>query len=59
MTETNDTPTPVKSFIVSVNGEGLTADVLIKYTEDMDKLWALVDLIKAQCNINDQLKPTV
>ena len=45
-----------KSFIVSVNGEGLTADILIKYTEDMDKLWGLVDIIKAQCNINDQHK---
>lgn len=46
----------VKSFIVSVNGEGLTADVLIKYSEDLSKLWAVVDLIKAQCLINDEQK---
>lgn len=46
----------VKSFIISVNGEGITADVLIKYSEDLSKLWAVVDLIKAQCLINDEQK---
>lgn len=53
MTETNNTP---KSFIVSINGEGLTADVLIKYSEDLPKLDSVLDMIKTQCIINDKQK---
>lgn len=43
----------VKSYIVSVNGEGLTADILVKHTQDICKLDAVLDLIRAQCKIND------
>jgi len=46
----------IKSFIVSVNGEGMTADILIKYSEDLPKLDSVVELIKTQCSINDKHK---
>ena len=43
----------IKSFIVSINGEGLTADILIKYSIDLPKLDAVIAIIKQQCTIND------
>ena len=46
----------IKSFIVSINGEGLTADVLIKYSEDLPKLDSVLDMVRTQCLINDKIK---
>ena len=43
----------VKSYIISVNGEGLTADILIKHSIDLPKLDAVIAIIKQQCTIND------
>jgi hypothetical protein len=53
MTETNDTP---KGFIISLNGEGITLDYLVKYTEDFEVLDAIINKIKKQCIINDNKK---
>lgn len=48
-----------KSFIVSVNGEGLTCDIFIKYSIDLLNLDAVISIIKQQCVINDiQVKET-
>jgi len=42
-----------KSFIVSINGEGLTCDILMKHSVDLPKLDAVIAIIKQQCAIND------
>ena len=54
MNDNNTTPIPqIKSFIVSINGEGLTCDILMKHSIDLPKLDAVIDIIKQQCIIND------
>lgn len=42
----------IKSFIVSVNGEGLTADILCKYPEDLKAVYSILLKIESQCNFN-------
>ncbi len=54
----NDTTenTQPKGFIISLNGEGITLDYLVKYTEDFEVLDAIINKIKKQCLINDNKK---
>ncbi len=53
MTETNDTPTPVKEFIISVSGGNISADVLVKSESDFPTLDGLIKSVKDQVKLND------
>lgn len=51
------TPNSIKSFIVSVNGEGLTIDICVKFPSDFEVLDALINKIKNQCKSNNLRQP--
>lgn len=46
----------IKSYIVSVNGEGLTIDLKCVDSSDLGVLDALIEKVKQQCISNDNQK---